>query len=142
MSQFLKFVSLNTKYIQYWFIILILLSIRPLDTKSQRRWTSVLNVKDRFPSELLFSAFTSPQDTLETDLKITMKNLREGFQNPPESAKPRVWWHWMNGNISKEGIKADLEWMKRIGIGGFQNFNLGLKTPQIVKNRLIYMTPE
>ena len=30
--------------------------------------------------------------------------LEAGFKNPPESAKPRVWWHWMNGNISKEGI--------------------------------------
>jgi hypothetical protein len=32
--------------------------------------------------------------------------LEAGFLNPPESAKPRVWWHWMNGNITKEGIKA------------------------------------
>ena len=32
--------------------------------------------------------------------------LERGFQNPPDSAKPRVWWHWMNGNITKEGIKA------------------------------------
>jgi hypothetical protein len=69
-------------------------------------------------------------------------NLEKGFQNPPESAKPRVWWHWMNGNISKEGIRADLEWMKRTGIGGFQNFDAGLETPQIVEKRLIYMTPE
>jgi hypothetical protein len=68
--------------------------------------------------------------------------LEAGFQNPPASAKPRVWWHWMNGNISKEGIRADLEWMKRIGIGGFQNFDAGLSTPQIVEKRLIYMTPE
>jgi len=30
------------------------------------------------------------------------------FSNPPEGAWPRVWWHWMNGNISKEGIKLDL----------------------------------
>jgi len=65
-----------------------------------------------------------------------------GFQNPPDSAKPRVWWHWMSGNISKEGIKADLEWMKRVGIGGFQNFDAGLNTPQIVDKRLVYMTPE
>jgi alpha-L-rhamnosidase len=35
--------------------------------------------------------------------------LRRGFENPPDSAKPRVWWHWMNGNITKEGIQADLE---------------------------------
>ena len=70
------------------------------------------------------------------------KKLESGFLNPPESAKPRVWWHWMNGNISKEGIKADLEWMKRIGIGGFQNFDASLSTPQVVEKRLIYMTPE
>src|SRR5665648_286550 len=72
----------------------------------------------------------------------SVAELEAGFQNPPESAKPRVWWHWMNGNISKEGIKADLEWMKRIGIGGFQNFDAGLATPQVVEKRLIYMTPE
>jgi len=69
-------------------------------------------------------------------------SLAEGFQSPPESAKPRVWWHWMNGNITKEGIRADLEWMHRTGIGGFQNFDAALMTPQIVDKRLIYMTPD
>ncbi|MDD8027690.1 MAG: glycosyl hydrolase [Acidobacteriota bacterium] len=68
--------------------------------------------------------------------------LVQGFRNPPDAAKPRVWWHWMNGNIRKEGIKADLEWMKRAGIGGFQNFDAGLETPQVVGKRLIFMTPE
>jgi hypothetical protein len=68
--------------------------------------------------------------------------LKSGFQNPPESAKPRVWWHWMNGNISKDGIKLDEEWMHRVGIGGFQNFDAQLGTPQVVKQRLAYMTPE
>src|SRR3977135_2863824 len=68
--------------------------------------------------------------------------LLAGFLNPPDSAKPRVWWHWMSGNITKEGIKADLEWMKRTGIGGFQNCDAGLNTPQIVDKRLAFMTPE
>jgi hypothetical protein len=68
--------------------------------------------------------------------------LERGFRNPPNSAKPRVWWHWMSGNISKEGIKLDLEWMNRVGIGGFQNFDGNLDTPQIVEKRLVYMTPE
>ena len=27
------------------------------------------------------------------------------FVSPPDGAKPRVWWHWMNGNITKEGIR-------------------------------------
>jgi hypothetical protein len=68
--------------------------------------------------------------------------LLQGFQNPPDSARPRVWWHWMSGNVTKDGVKADLEWMKRAGIAGFQNFDAGLNTPQIVEKRLVYMTPE
>jgi hypothetical protein len=69
-------------------------------------------------------------------------NLTDDFVTPPTAAKPRVWWHWMNGNITKEGIKKDLFWMKKIGIGGFQNFDASLRTPQIVSERLIYMTPK
>ncbi len=68
--------------------------------------------------------------------------LAEGFKNPPNEARPRVWWHWMNGNISKDGIAKDLAWMKRIGIGGLQNFDANLQTPTIVDKRLVYMTPE
>ena len=67
--------------------------------------------------------------------------LKSGFENPPQSARPRVWWHWMNGNITKEGIQLDLEWMHRAGLGGFQNFDAALFTPQVVKERLVYMTP-
>ena len=68
--------------------------------------------------------------------------LKAGFVTPPQSARPLVWWHWMNGNITKEGIKLDLEWMHRVGIGGFQNFDAALATPQVVDKRLAYMTPE
>src|ERR1700728_1283303 len=68
--------------------------------------------------------------------------LRSGFEDPPNGARPRVWWHWMNGNITKEGIKLDLEWMQRAGLGGFQNFDAALQTPQVVEHRLAYMTPE
>jgi len=68
--------------------------------------------------------------------------LKSGFENPPEGARPRVWWHWMNGNITKEGIKLDLEWMHRVGLGGFQNFDAALSTPKVVDKRLAYMTPE
>jgi hypothetical protein len=68
--------------------------------------------------------------------------LEEGFQNPPQSARPRVWWHWMNGNITEDGIAKDMAWMKRVGIGGLQNFDANLITPQVVQKRLVYMTPE
>ncbi len=47
------------------------------------------------------------------------------FENPPKEAHPYVWWHWMNGNISNDGIRKDLEWMDRIGIVGFHQFDAG-----------------
>ena len=48
----------------------------------------------------------------------------------------------MNGNISNQGIELDLEWMHRIGLGGVTIFEGSINTPQVVPNRLIYMTPE
>jgi hypothetical protein len=69
-------------------------------------------------------------------------SLEDQFRDPPNSARPRVWWHWMNGNVTKDGIAKDMAWMKRVGIGGLQNFDANLRTPQIVDKRLVYMTPE
>jgi hypothetical protein len=68
--------------------------------------------------------------------------LVAGFRDPPNSARPRVWWHWMNGNVTKDGIQKDMEWMSRVGIGGLQNFDAALATPQVVEHRLSYMSPE
>jgi len=43
--------------------------------------------------------------------------LESEFGQPPESTKPRCYWYWMDGQITKEGITRDLEAMKRVGIG-------------------------
>lgn len=51
-------------------------------------------------------------------------SLRAGFETPPDEAKPRTWWHWVSGNISKQGITLDLEAMKRVGIAEAQVFNV------------------
>ena len=44
--------------------------------------------------------------------------LVTAFRHPPDSARPWVYWFWMNGNITREGITADLEAMREVGIGG------------------------
>jgi len=89
------------------------------------------------------SAFAQSGNTAtSSDRSASSDSLLAGFQSPPSSARPRVWWHWMNGNITKEGIKLDLEWMHRTGIAGYQNFDAALQTPQVVEKRLAYMTPE
>lgn len=68
--------------------------------------------------------------------------LKNGFLSPPQEARPRVWWHWMDGNITKEGIRKDLEWMHRAGIGGFHCFEASLGISSIVEQRLVFMSPE
>ena len=47
----------------------------------------------------------------------------------------------MNGNVTKEGITKDLEWMNRVGIGGMQMFEASLGTPRIVANPIVFNTP-
>jgi hypothetical protein len=77
----------------------------------------------------LFTLIT-PTSVIQAMRHAGQDALEESFKNPPSSAKPFTWWHWMNGNISKEGITLDLEAMKRVGIGGVQCFNVGAGIPK------------
>ena len=79
--------------------------------------------------------------TLPTHAK-SGATLEAEFQEPPQEARPRVWWHWLNGNVTKDGIAKDLAWMKRSGIGGVQTFDVNFSTPTVVNERLLYMTPK
>ena len=67
----------------------------------------------------------------------TLEKLWEGFVSPPDSARPRVWWHWMDGNVDLDGIRRDLAWMHRVGVRGVQVFDGGLGNPSIVDEPLI-----
>ncbi len=60
-------------------------------------------------------------------------DLARDFQTPPVSAKPQTWWHWKGGNINKEGITADLEAMKHVGISTAHMFNIDGKLPSSVR---------
>ena len=44
--------------------------------------------------------------------------LERAFANPPFEANPWCFWYWMYGAVTEEGIKADLEAMKQVGLGG------------------------
>ena len=54
--------------------------------------------------------------------------LRQNFVNPPDDCRPGVYWYFMDGNISKEGMTGDLESMKKAGIGTvlFLEVNVGV----------------
>jgi (4-O-methyl)-D-glucuronate---lignin esterase len=68
--------------------------------------------------------------------------LKQGFRNPPDSAKPRTWWHWTDGNVTEIGITKDLEWMKRVGIAGFQLSDVAAGSGQVVDQKIYFGTPE
>jgi len=65
--------------------------------------------------------------------------LAEGFRQPPRAFGPETWWHWMNGNVSREGIVADLDAMSAIGLSGVHIFDAGCAIPA---GELKFNTPE
>ena len=64
---------------------------------------------------LSFWSITTPAAGAEANLSA---DLERGFAHPPDSARPWVYWFWMDGNVTRAGITADLEAMQRVGIGG------------------------
>lgn len=68
--------------------------------------------------------------------------LEEGFRTPPEASQPRTWWHWTGSNITQAGITKDLEWMKRVGIGGFQLADVSAGGGQTVEPKIPFGSPE
>ena len=63
-------------------------------------------------------------------MAVRADDLADRFRAPPPSARPHVWWHWMDGNVTKEGITADLEAMKAIGIDGAHIFDVSIGIPK------------
>jgi len=56
------------------------------------------------------------------------QQLRAMFIQPPAETRPGVYWYFMDGNMSRDGITKDLESMKMAGIGSvlFLEVNLGI----------------
>jgi len=72
----------------------------------------------------------------------TSDALEQGFRDPPDLAKPLTWWHWTGGNITKEGITKDLEWMKRVGIAGVQLADVSFGWGQTVEKKIEFGSPD
>ncbi|HQI27055.1 MAG TPA: glycosyl hydrolase, partial [Sedimentisphaerales bacterium] len=56
--------------------------------------------------------------TMFASSHVWARDLAVDFREPPASARPWVYWFFMDGNLSREGITADLEAMKQADIGG------------------------
>jgi hypothetical protein len=60
------------------------------------------------------------------------------FAKPPPESRPSVYWYWMNGNISREGIAADLEGFAKVGVGGVYLMDIGIHP----KGGVVQFSPE
>ncbi|HEY3330244.1 MAG TPA: glycosyl hydrolase [Capsulimonadaceae bacterium] len=79
-----------------------------------------------------------PAAFIATPARAQSPDIAKAFASPPESARPETWWHWVSGNVTAEGITADLEAMKRIGLRGAQIFTVNQGPAGPVR----YMNPE
>ena len=88
------------------------------DQKMKDTMKSYLCGPSLFSLSIAFGGSAAPADPLETS-----------FRHPPDSARPWVYWFPLNGNLTKEGITADLEAMERVGIGGVLYMEVDQKAP-------------
>ncbi|MEG2060971.1 MAG: glycosyl hydrolase [Alistipes sp.] len=56
---------------------------------------------------------------------LAQSKLDAEFKTPPPSVQTAVYWYWIEGNISKEGVIKDLEAMKEAGINRAFIANIG-----------------
>ena len=77
-------------------------------------------------------------------LQAADQPLESGFVNPSLQSRPMVWWHWMDGNVTREGVTLDLESMQRVGLGGASIFTLGpiVASPSTGLAKVEYQSPE
>ncbi|MGQ1783628.1 MULTISPECIES: glycosyl hydrolase [unclassified Saccharicrinis] len=57
-------------------------------------------------------------------------SLKQTFFNPPDAAKPGVYWYFMDGNLSRKEMTNDLESMKEAGISHLIFLEVGIGVPR------------
>ena len=65
--------------------------------------------------------------------------LETGFRTPPAAARPWVYWYFMDGNMTRDGLTADLEAMKKAGIGGAIMLEVNIGIP---RGPVDFMSPQ
>ena len=76
-------------------------------------------MKDSFDVDMKFAKifFAAAVFAAALAARSDSAGLKSEFANPPADSLPRTWWHWIDGNVTKSGITADLEAMRKAGIG-------------------------
>ncbi len=65
-----------------------------------------------------------------THLQVSAQNLEPSFKNPPATARPGVYWYFLDGNQDRDEMVADLRAMQRVGIGSVLFLEVDLRAPR------------
>jgi hypothetical protein len=76
---------------------------------------------------------------LSSTVSARADSLRRQFDTPPASARPWVYWFFMDGNETRQGMRADLEAMRAAGLGGVIRMDVNIGVP---KGSVAFMSPE
>jgi hypothetical protein len=60
---------------------------------------------------------------------LSAGKVKNEFASPPFDCGPWVYWFWLDVNVTREGITADLEAMKAVGIAGVLIMDVNQGTP-------------
>ncbi len=79
------------------------------------------------------------QEVPAPDAAVQGKPSPEAFRDPPAEVRPGTFYHWMNGNVTSDGLDADLRAMREIGIGSVMAFDGSSDVP---KGPVDYLSPQ
>lgn len=84
-----------------------------------------INMKNLLPILLILAAtiFFTGCSHSDSQEDTTASLNKEIFKSPGKDHYPETWFHFIGGNVSKEGITADLEAIAAAGISGIQLFH-------------------
>ncbi len=74
--------------------------------------------------------------------QASLTAITKGFLNVPDSIQTSVYWYWLSGNISKEGVVKDLYAMKKAGINRAFIGNIDTGPMETPYNKVKLFTPE
>ncbi|MGV3556612.1 glycosyl hydrolase [Larkinella arboricola] len=88
---------------------------------------------------LIVSLVSLTKPVFETQ-PVSYATLKENFRNPPNTARPKLYWWWLNGYVDTVRLKQELVAIKNAGLGGVDLFEIGLP-PASDPNRIIPAGP-
>ena len=71
---------------------------------------------------------------------VAAGEMESNFINPPDSARPGVYWYFLNGNINAKEMTADLESMKAAGLGNLIFLEVDIGEPPV--GPVAFMSPK